>query len=290
MWLNMKFHKANADILVPDGSDLKLALERTTHMGVGAHQDDLETMAIHGILECFGRKDKWFAGVTCTDGAGSARSGVYADYTDEDMKKVRLEEQRTAACIGRYSAMIQLGYNSKEAKTPTDKRLEDDLVKCFKVARPQVVYTHNPADKHPTHVGVCMAVVGALRRLPLAQRPKKVYGVESWRSLDWLRDDRKVLLDISGKENLINALIGVFDSQIAEGKRYDLAAAGRYRANATFLDAHAVDTFQAVAFALDLTPAVRDADIDIVNYVVSLTDELKGAVQQQLRAATGRDL
>ena len=257
-------------------------------MGVGAHQDDLETMATHGILECFGRKDKWFTGITCTDGSGSARTGVYADYTDEDMKNVRIEEQRTAACIGRYSAIIQLGYSSKEAKTPGGP-LEDDLLKCFKAARPQVVYTHNPADKHPTHVAVCVAAIGALRRLPPAYRPKKVYGVESWRSLDWLKDDRKVILDLSGKENLISALIGVFDSQIAGGKRYDLATAGRYRANATMLDAHAVDTFQAVSFALDLTPVVRDPRIDIVKYVVDMADELKQSIHQQLKTATGRD-
>jgi hypothetical protein len=38
----MKFHKSDADIFVPDGADLPAALERTTHLCIGAHQDDQE--------------------------------------------------------------------------------------------------------------------------------------------------------------------------------------------------------------------------------------------------------
>jgi LmbE family N-acetylglucosaminyl deacetylase len=52
------------------------ALARITHLGIGAHQDDLEFMAFHGILACFRmRDDRWFGGVTCTNGAGSSRTG-----------------------------------------------------------------------------------------------------------------------------------------------------------------------------------------------------------------------
>ena len=35
----------NADVFVPDGTELGAALGRTTHLAVGAHQDDLEFMA-----------------------------------------------------------------------------------------------------------------------------------------------------------------------------------------------------------------------------------------------------
>ena len=31
------------------------AVAKTTHMAIGAHQDDIEIMAYHGVLECFGR-------------------------------------------------------------------------------------------------------------------------------------------------------------------------------------------------------------------------------------------
>jgi LmbE family N-acetylglucosaminyl deacetylase len=283
----MKLCRKNADIFVPDKSNLKSALGRTTHMGVGAHQDDLEVMAAHGILECFGRKDKWFTGIACTDGAGSSRTGAYAGYTDTEMKRVRLEEQRAAARIGLYSAVIQLGYTSKETRN-RDTNLEDDLLKCFKAAHPRVVYTHNPADKHPTHVATSLAVIGALRRLPPALKPKNVYGAEVWRSLDWLPDDRKVLLDLSGRENLLAALMGVFKSQIAGGKRYDLASLGRWRANATYLESHAVDKFELVEFALDLTPLVLDEKADVVEYVGKFVDKFNGDVRGMLRSLSKR--
>ena len=77
-----------AEIFVPDALALGQALPRTTHLAVGAHQDDLEFMAAHGILECFQRPDRWFCGVIVTDGAGSARDFEYKDYDDEQMKAV----------------------------------------------------------------------------------------------------------------------------------------------------------------------------------------------------------
>ena len=61
-------------------------------------------MAYGPIADCFGKKDKWFTGVVVTDGAGSPRSGLYADYTDEDMKAIRIVEQKKAAFVGEYSA------------------------------------------------------------------------------------------------------------------------------------------------------------------------------------------
>jgi hypothetical protein len=91
-------------IFIPDDEPLDAALVRTTHMGIGAHQDDLEIMALHGILECFQQKDKWFCGVTVTDGRGSPRDALYKDYSDEAMRVVRRGEQNKAAIIGEYSA------------------------------------------------------------------------------------------------------------------------------------------------------------------------------------------
>ena len=74
----MKLHNASNSIFIPDGKPEGEALSRITHLGIGAHQDDLEFMAFHGILACFARDDQWFGGVTCTNGAGSSRSGPYA--------------------------------------------------------------------------------------------------------------------------------------------------------------------------------------------------------------------
>ena len=278
----MKFEKSEAEALVPDGGSLDAALARTTHMGIGAHQDDLEIMAVHGILQCFARPDLWFTGVTCGDGAGSPRAGVYAAYTNDEMKSVRREEQRIAARIGRYSAIVQLAYASPEIKDPADGRLVDDLVNLLEEARPRIVYTHNPADKHPTHTAVVMKTLAAIRRLRPEARPQKVLGCEVWRDLDWLPDKRKVALDVSGRDNLKAALLGVYDSQIAGGKRYDLAAVGRQRANATYFEAHGVDTAESVVFALNLTPFIQDDNLDVMTFLSELIDEFRNGIRDQL--------
>lgn len=276
----MKFHLSTAEIYVPDGLPIPTAIKRVTHLGIGAHQDDLEFMALHGILAGYGHRS--FAGVTCTNGSGSARTGKFASYTDEQMMAVRRQEQRRAADIGRYAAMIQLDFPSKAVKDPHDPSLRDDLRQILAATRPQVVYTHNPADKHDTHLGVMSAVIQAIRALAAHERPQKVYGCEVWRDLDWMPDADKVLLDVSGHDDLAGQLNAVFESQIAGGKRYDLAVIGRRRANATFFESHATDKSTSVTFALDLTPLANDATRDVAGYVLGFIDKFRTDVQQKL--------
>lgn len=91
-----------AEVYVPDGSDTFGAIRRTTHLGICAHQDDLEIMAYHGILACFQRRDRWFSGVTLTNGGGSARDLEYKSYSDAEMIEVRKLEQKKAAYIGEF--------------------------------------------------------------------------------------------------------------------------------------------------------------------------------------------
>lgn len=253
----MRLSQDNHDLYVPHTLGLNKALARTTHLGIGAHQDDLEFMALHGILACFQRDDCWFGGITCTDGAGSSRSGAYAQFTDEQMKAVRIEEQKTAAKIGQYSFMAQLGHPSSHAKSPEQREsLAADIAELLKAAQPEVVYTHNPFDKHTTHIGVLLATLDALQQLPAAERPKHLFGCEVWRGLDWLPDSAKTIHDVSEHPNLAASLNGVFDSQITGGKRYDLAVEGRRLANATFFDSHSVDKADRVQYAIDLSDLI----------------------------------
>jgi hypothetical protein len=228
-------------------------------------------MAVHGILECFRKPDAWFGGITCTDGAGSARSGPYAAFSDEQMKTVRLQEQHKAAAIGEYAFMAQLGLPSSDCKDRERRAsLVDTLASLIAEARPEVIYTHNPVDKHATHVGVTIAVVDAIRRIPEEARPRRLLGCEVWRDLDWLPDSRKVALDVSAHPNLVASLNGVFDSQITGGKRYDRAVLGRRQANATFLESHAVDTAAEVTFALDMGELIQEDDPNLKDFVAKL--------------------
>jgi len=284
----MKMHQSTAQIFVPDAKPEAEALKRITHLGIGAHQDDLEFMAFHGILECFASEAKWFGGVTCTNGAGSSRSGAYAQFTDAQMMAVRRTEQNNAAVVGQYGVMFQLDYPSSAIKSATDMSLKNDLKEIFTATQPEVVYTHNPADKHDTHIGVVIGALQALRELPREQRPKKVIGCEVWRNLDWLSDADKVLMDVSGRDNLAAAINGVFDSQIAGGKRYDLATQGRRAANATFFESHATDKTTQLIFGMDLTPMVADESRDILEYVCGFIDQLKAGVREKLGKRLGQ--
>lgn len=268
----MHFFNLSAEVYVPDGAPVQEALSRTTHMGIGAHQDDLEIMAFHGILECFGKADRHFTGVTVTNGAGSPRDSLYKDYTDEEMQTVRRKEQKKAAFVGEYSAQVFLDYASADTKDKENCHIIEDFKQLITSARPEVIYTHNLADKHDTHVATAVKVIQALRNLPHDARPRNLYGCEVWRSLDWLNDGDKVIFNVEGHENLAMSALGVFDSQICGGKRYDLATMGRRRANATYFASHGVDESASVIYALNLTPLINDTKMDIASYIHGFID------------------
>jgi LmbE family N-acetylglucosaminyl deacetylase len=261
------FHLDSAEIFIPDGLPIEQALDRTTHLAIAAHQDDIEIMAIAPILACYQQPDKWFAGVVMSDGRGSPRDGLYEHYSDEEMRLVRFKEQRKAAVVGEYAAQIMLDYPTKTIKNTNATGPVADLITLLKATHPRIIYTHNLADKHDTHVAVSLRVIQAIRDLPDSDRPDKLYGCEVWRDLDWMLDMDKISFDVSSHEALQSALLGVFDSQIAGGKRYDLATMGRRRANATYFESHGVDTALGLIYAMDLTPLIMDRDQEIRAFV-----------------------
>jgi LmbE family N-acetylglucosaminyl deacetylase len=279
----MHFHMPESEIFIPDGLPILEGLGRTTHISVAAHQDDIEIMSAAPILECFQRPDRWFTGVVVTDGRGSPRDDLYKEYSDEEMRLVRFKEQRKAAVVGEFAAQVMLDYPSRMIKDSAEVKPVEDLYELFLATRPQYVYTHNLADKHDTHVAVAMRTISALRRLPAETRPLKVLGCEVWRDLDWLVDSDKVALDVSRHESLQAALLGVFDSQIAGGKRYDLASMGRRKANATYFESHSVDAASGISWAMDLTPLVFQPDLDITAFITAAIQRFAQDVAARIR-------
>ena len=257
------------------------ALARTTDLCIGAHQDDIEIMAYGPIVACYGNEARAFTGVTVTDGGGSPRAGVYARYTDDEMKAIRIEEQNQAALIGRYVAQVNLCYPSGEVKDAQNQALIDELKTIIEAAAPDVVYTHNLFDKHDTHVAVALRVIAAIRALPADRRPRLV-GMEVWRALDWLADADKVVHNTAPHPNLSAALLGVYDSQIAGGKRYDLASQGRRLANATFFASHDVDDVESAAFGVDMA-ALVEGGCDAEAFVEKYIDAFKADVLARMR-------
>lgn len=280
----MKFSQFQADVFVPSGAiSPDAALARTTHLCIAAHQDDIEIMAYHGIAECFGRNDAWFSGVVVTNGAGSPRTGLYSNYTDDEMAAVRREEQRKAAFLGGYSIQIQLGHPSSSVRDTQHEGVRADLRQIVQKAKAKVVYLHQPADKHETHLAVLAHSLSALRELPESDRPEKVFGCEVWRDLDWMCDRDKQRLDVSAFPNLAASLVGVFDSQISGGKRYDLATAGRRLAHATYHNSHTADQVQAITWAMDLSPLVRDPTLSLIDYTREHLRRFENEVETGLR-------
>ena len=278
-----KLSRDTALVWVPVGSSEEEALARTTHLGVAAHQDDLEIMAVDGILQAFQREDAWFTGVVVTDGAGSPRDGLYRDQTDRAMREVRRLEQQKAAFVGGYSAVVLLDHPSDVVKDGKEGGPEADIRAILEATRPRVVYTHNLADKHDTHVAVALRTLAAIRSLAPEARPERLYGGEVWRDLDWLLDEDKVAFDLSAHENLQAALVSVFDSQICGGKRYDLATAGRRRAHATYSASHGTDEATSLTYALDMTPLVLDVSLDPWDHVARHIERFSADVKSRLR-------
>jgi LmbE family N-acetylglucosaminyl deacetylase len=284
----VKLNRPRAEVFVPDGRPVAEALARTTHLGVVAHPDDLEIMAWPAIRDCFGQGERWFLGVVATGGSGSARSGPHASISDEEMLALRVREQKKAAVLGEYGAVVFLDYASADVKSPDRSAVVEDVTTVLRAAQPSVAYTHNLADRHGTHVGMALATIEACRGLPEGERPDRLLGGEVWRDLDWLCDADKVAEDAAGHENLAAALIGLFDSQIAGGKRYDLAVIGRRRAHATYHDSHHVDTTSALSLAMDLTPLLRDPSLDPATYAQGLIDRFAGDVRGRIARLSKR--
>lgn len=163
--------------------------------------------------------------------------------------------------------MIQLGYPSSRVVEPGSDCLEEDLFRILGATKPRIVYNHNPADKHRTHIGVFAALLRALRRIPRAERPERLIGCEVCRGLDWLPDGEKIRMDVSGRDELAQQINAVFASQIAVGgKRYDIVVAGRRAANATFYEPRAGDEATQVLVGMDLTPLLLDESLDVVKF------------------------
>ena len=272
------------DVFIPDGISESEAMKRVTHMGIGAHQDDLEIFAYHGIEACYESDENWFAGVTLTDGGGCSRMGPYEQCTDEQMKAIRYSEQNKAAELGKYAIQAQLGYSSSHVKdTINSSGVIDEIEKLLRACRPRTLYLHNPADKHDTHVASLTCCIAALRRLTEDERPHEVYGCEVWRDLDWLDDAAKVMLPVDRYPELAEDLIRLFDSQVAGGKDYVSATLGRRLANATYFDARASDQARAYTTAIDLKPMLSDPSCTLETFIEDHLSMFKQDVLERIR-------
>lgn len=263
----------------PDGTPFPRALERARRLAVVAHPDDAEVMALAEIGR--GVRGEPFALLVCTDGAGApaARGGPVGAALVE----ARRREQRRAADLGAYAAVVQLGLPSADVRGAGWEGLVTLLAALLAEASAPEVVTHSPADRHPTHVAVAAAVVAGARRLPPPARPARLLGAEVWGGLDWLEGPGRVERDATGFLALGKRVLGAHRSQML-AKAYDRAAPGRRAANATFADPRAADDRAAVELALDLTPALAEDGPGLADIVDAAHAAAAAAARERLSA------
>ncbi len=249
-----------------------------THMVVVAHQDDVEICCPNGIVECYQDDAKGLVSVIVTDGGNSPRAGRFADFTYDQMVAARRLEQIEASKVGNHAELFLLNYTSGEVKDRSNQDPVDDLYEILMENKPECLYTHNLADKHPTHVGVAVKVIEAVRRMPKDCRPKVFLGLEGWRNLDWLSESERLCIDISGYNDLLRKALACHISQCEGGKTYDIAVEGRRIGNATFAQSHAVDEATAITLGMSLMPLIEDDTLDPREFILSKIDLFKSEI------------
>jgi len=280
----MKFNRNDAEFFVPDGASPEEALSRATILAIGAHPDDIEILAIPGIIDAIRTGGNQLLGVVVTNGGGALRTGEYAGLTYLDMREVREREQKQAAMIGRYAGLVLLGYESSEMKDACNRHPDEDLRAIVERVRPETVYLHNPFDRHDTHVAVCLRSIAAFRAVAAATgwMPRKMYGCEVWRGLDWLVHCDRKALPVHDPEHMADQLINVYHSQLASEKQYDLAARGRRISNATYQESHSLGSEHEMAFTVDLLPLLEDPQIPVADFVRHAIDRFRADAVSRL--------
>ena len=127
-----------------------------------------------------------------------------------------------------------------------------------------------------------MRTLAALRKLPAEYRPKKVYGMEVWRSLDWLSARDRLTFDTSKYPEIESGVITAFESQCTPLKRFDLAAIGRRLGNATFQAPRDNDVTNSCNIGVDLTPLILNPELDVKEFTMNLVKHFCEEVETML--------
>lgn len=268
---------------IPKKFSKTIARKKTSHLGVGAHPDDLEFMAIHGIADCYQKDQEWFSGIICTDGRGSIRPKNLESLSDQEWIDIRRKEQMSAADKGEYAFLHMLNYKSSDLLHPSPySKLVTTLKEALSETQPRYLYTHSPIDRHTTHRLIAFATIEALRTLPERDWLMSFWGCEVWGSLDWLDKRDLHILDHSKHTELANELNQCFPSQILGGKNYAEAIKGRRIANACLMQAHKKDSFKEVTYALNLKPLIQDPERSIPDFFEKKLDRFKRSTLKAL--------
>lgn len=252
------------------------------YLCICAEPIDAEMMAIDGIQRGYRAQKYTFACVVSSDGATCPRKGKYLNYTDGQMKAVRISEQKKASEIGRYNSVYFLKYSKSEVLDPENEDIINEYVKIIKELKPRLIYTHSLLDSNPINVSVAVKVINALRKMKKGEQPKQLYGCELSRELDWVDKEKITIFDVSKNIRLQKQLLSVYHSQIDGGKDYLKAALGRRYEIATFFDANKIDEFKLASRVINMTTLLRRKDLPIKKYAMSFVEYLYGEINDSM--------
>ena len=284
---SMQFHKSTADFFVPDGTAPDAA-SPAPRISASPRTRTISrswrtTASPNASAARTSGSPAWWSPM-----ARAVRAPASTAITPiEEMQQVRLLEQRKAAYVGEYACQIQLAFTSSEVKNPKETAVVEDLAKILLRRQPRV---RLPAQSRRQARYARRRHHARHRRAARRARPSQAEeGL-------WLRSLARPGLDarrrqagaagVSARSNIAAALVGVFDSQVSGGKRYDLATAGRRLAHATYYASHGTDQETALNFAMDLTPLVEDPSLSVADYVLSLVDRFRADVSRRVNAVT----
>ncbi len=157
-------------------------------MSVHAHPDDAE-FGCSGTLARMAEDGVEVTIVVCTAG----NRGGEGDRSEEELTRVREEEQQAAAAIIGVTNYINLGYDDGSL-TPS-LELRKDITRVIRKHQPNLVITANPVrnfsfigGNHPDHLAAGEATLAAVyptARNPMALPELLQEGLDKW-AVDWV--------------------------------------------------------------------------------------------------------
>jgi hypothetical protein len=159
--------------------------------------------------------------------------------TDDAMRTIRQREQEKAAVVGEYAAVVMLDRTSADVQGPGHVALVQELTDLLRAARPEVVYTHSPRTGIRRTYRWSSPPWPPAARCPPASAPRESSAARCGATSSGSPQRTRSRSDVSGRDSMGAALMGVFESQIVGGKRYDLAVPARRLAHA---DVHTTRT------------------------------------------------
>jgi bacillithiol biosynthesis deacetylase BshB2 len=165
-------------------------------LAIYPHPDD-ETFGKAGALALHAREGAGITLVCATLGQMGRRMGKPFFANRETLSKIREKELRDACKTIGINDVRLWRMQDKTLQFEDPEELADKVEAVLKEVRPELIYTYYPKYAvHPDHDALAEAVIIAIKRLPVNERPT-VYGSAFSRNCTEFIGEPDILLDVS---------------------------------------------------------------------------------------------